>query len=51
MSINPNPENGSLFRLEKVSIFIVFVIAAAVLITAAGIVVDQTLTPTNVLYY
>jgi len=51
MSINPNPDNSSLFRLEKASVFIVFVIAAAVLITAAGIVVDQTITPSNLLLY
>ncbi|MGA9254512.1 MAG: hypothetical protein WBV78_15875 [Roseobacter sp.] len=51
MSINPNPENSSLFRLETASIFIVFVIAAAVLITAAGIIVDYTMTPTNVLQH
>lgn len=51
MSINPNPQNASLFRLEKVSFFIVFVIAAAVLVTAVGIVVDQTMTPANVLLY
>jgi hypothetical protein len=51
MSINPNPENSSLFRLEKASIFIVFVIAAAFLTTAAGIIVDQTITPTKVLLY
>lgn len=51
MSINPNSENASLFRLETASIFIVFVIALAVLITAAGIIVDHTITPTNVLHY
>lgn len=47
MSINPNSENVSLLRLEKASVFIVFVIAAAVLVTAAGIIVDQTITPNN----
>ena len=51
MSINPNPDNTSLERLATSSIFIVFVIAVAVLITAAGIIVDHTMTPTNVLYY
>lgn len=49
MSINPNPEHSALFRLEKTSVFIVFVIAAAVIITAAGIVVDQSITLTNLL--
>ena len=47
MSINPNPDDTSLFRLAKASIFIVFVIAAAVLVTAAGIVIDQTIAPSN----
>ena len=51
MSINPNPERSALFRLEKVSVFIVLVIAAAVLVTAAGIIVDQTMTPANLLLY
>lgn len=51
MSINPNPENSVLDRLEKASIFIVFVIAAAVLVAATGIILDQTVTPNNALYY
>ena len=50
MSINPNPENSSLYRLEKASLFIVCIIAAAVLVTATGIILDETLAPAKALY-
>jgi hypothetical protein len=49
MSVNPNAENRPLYRLQAVSIFILFVIAAAVLITATGIIVDELIKPTQLL--
>ena len=49
MSINPNPENRSLFRLENALIFAVYLVAVVVLTTAAETIVDYAITPNNIL--
>ena len=49
MSINPNPENRSFFRLENALIFAVYLVAVVVLTTAAESIVANALTPTKVL--
>jgi len=49
MSINPNPENRSLFRLENALIFAVYLVAVVVLTTAAESIVDHAMMPANIL--
>lgn len=54
MSVNPNPATSSLARLEKASLFIVFIICAAVFITAGSVVLDiffNSITPSKLLMY
>ena len=49
MSINPNPENKSLFRLENALIFAVYLVAVVVLTTAAETIVDHAMMPAKML--
>ena len=49
MSINPNPEKKSLFRLENALILAVYLIAAVLLMTTAETIVDHAMMPTNFL--
>jgi len=49
MSINPNPENRSLFRLENALILAVYLVAVVVLTTAAESIVAHAMMPTNIL--
>ena len=43
MSINPNPENRSFFRLENALIFAVYLVAVVVLTTAAESIVAHAM--------
>ena len=49
MSINPNSENRSFFRLENALIFAVYLVAVVVLTTAAETIVAHAMMPTKVL--
>ena len=49
MSINPNPEKRSFFRLENALIFAVYLVAVVVLTTAAETIVAHAVTPANML--
>ena len=49
MSINPTPEDRSFFRLENALIFVVYVIAAVLLMTAAETIMDHTMVPAKLL--
>ena len=49
MSINPNPENRSLFRLENALIFAVYLVAVVVLTSAAESIVANAVMPTKML--
>ena len=49
MSINPNSENRSFFRLENALIFAVYLVAVVVLTTAAETIVDHAMMPAKML--